>query len=128
MQRKTRRRTPTLERMELRQLLAGDVTAGLVNRWTFDETSGDIAADVVGGNNAALANWGAAESKWVSGRFGGGLDFDGVNNYAIVSTAVSLPKDPLSSSLFMSSAAVRGGSGGDTRARRVRSRGSRAHR
>ncbi len=58
-----------------------DTAAGLINRWRFDETSGNRAADDVGGNDGTLFNWGVTETKWVDGRLGGALDFGDRNNY-----------------------------------------------
>ncbi|MFO0897484.1 MAG: Ig-like domain-containing protein [Pirellulales bacterium] len=51
----------------------GDVKLGLIHRWTFDETSGDIAHDVVGGDDGALLNWAPTEERWVPGKVGGAL-------------------------------------------------------
>lgn len=46
---------------------------GLIRHWTFDETSGDIAHDVVGGNDGTLTNWAPTETRWVPGKVGGAL-------------------------------------------------------
>src|SRR4030043_2328796 len=54
---------------------AGD--PNLVSHWRFDEGSGVIAYDSVGGNNGTI--YGA---KWTSnGKFGGALVFYGYNDY-----------------------------------------------
>lgn len=50
-----------------------DVSLGLIHRWTFDETSGDIAHDVVGGNDGVLLNWAPTEERWLPGKVGGAL-------------------------------------------------------
>jgi hypothetical protein len=68
----------------------GDVFQGIVHRWTFNETSGNVAADIRSGNNANLAGWSFGESQWVQGRYGNGLDFDGNDTRAITSAAISL--------------------------------------
>ena len=47
-----------------------------VGIWLFNEGSGDTAKDSSGnGNDGALTDG----PKWVSGKFGGGLEFDGTN-------------------------------------------------
>jgi hypothetical protein len=64
-------------------LLAGDILAGLVHHWTFDETSGDVANDSAGTSNGTLINWSSAEPKWEPGRVGGALRFETPDNYVI---------------------------------------------
>ena len=60
--------------------------AGPVGAWGFDERSGTRAGDASGtGNTGRLS--GAAR---VAGRFGGGLQFDGVNDWVTVADASSL--------------------------------------
>jgi serine/threonine protein kinase/WD40 repeat protein len=70
--------------------VANDVTEGLIHRWTFDETSGDLASDDVGGARATLAGWTPNEPKWVEGRFGGALQFDGTDNRCITNRPIPL--------------------------------------
>jgi hypothetical protein len=54
---------------------------GLVGMWEFDETTGTTAADSsINGNTGTLANFVAADSKWVAGKVGGALDFDGADD------------------------------------------------
>jgi hypothetical protein len=54
---------------------------GLVGYWKLDESSGTTAADSSGsGYNGTLVNMTPA-SDWVTGRIGGGLDFDGSNDF-----------------------------------------------
>jgi hypothetical protein len=55
-----------------------DVTAGLVARWTFDAGSGTGAVDSVAGYTLALNNG----PIWTNGVRGGGLYFDGANDFA----------------------------------------------
>jgi hypothetical protein len=53
---------------------AWSASADLVGWWTFDETSGNIAADSSGqGNNGAIVG----NPQWVPGKFGGALQFNG---------------------------------------------------
>lgn len=50
----------------------------LVAHWKLDETSGTTAADSAGGDNTGTLNNGPS---WVTGTIGGGLDFDGTDDY-----------------------------------------------
>ncbi len=52
-------------------------TTGLVAHWRLDEGDGSSAWDEAGGHTGMLAN-GAA---WAAGYHGGGVSFDGVNDY-----------------------------------------------
>ena len=62
------------------------VHAGLVLHYKFEETSGTTTADSSGvGQTGTLTNMSGAE--WTSGKFGGGLSFDGTNDYVNVPTA-----------------------------------------
>jgi hypothetical protein len=78
-----RARRLRFEGLEPRTLLAGDITTGLVHHWTFDETSGDIAADSAGDSDGTLVNWSPTEPKWDTGRVGGALRFSTADNYVI---------------------------------------------
>ena len=53
-----------------------DVTNGLVAHWTFDESSGNMAYDAVGGNDGTI--YGAQR---VEGLFDGAVSFDGNGDY-----------------------------------------------
>ena len=57
------------------------VDANLVAWWKFDEGSGTVAHDWIGGNHGTV--YGAA---WTTGKIGGGLSFDGVNDYVETTT------------------------------------------
>ncbi len=55
--------------------------SGLVGYWSFDEGSGITARDLSGrGNTGTLVNG----STWTTGRVGGALSFDGVNDHVDV--------------------------------------------
>ena len=52
-------------------------SAALLGHWRFDETSGTTAADSSGnGNNGTTSG----SPTWVAGKFGNGLNFDGVDD------------------------------------------------
>ena len=62
---------------------AQDITTGMVGHWKFDETSGTTATDSSGNNNTGtLTN----SPTWTTGKIGGALSFDGVNDYADIGT------------------------------------------
>jgi hypothetical protein len=53
----------------------------LVGWWKLDDTHGDTASDSSGsGNDGTLVNMDPGQD-WVTGKIGGGLDFDGNNDY-----------------------------------------------
>jgi len=54
-----------------------DITTGLVAYWKFDESSGSIAYDSVGGYDGTLNG----NPQWVPGKFGGALQFDGDGDF-----------------------------------------------
>lgn len=57
-------------------------TDGLVDYWNFDETSGTTASDSSGSNiTGTLQN----NPTWTTGKIGGALRFDGLNDYVITS-------------------------------------------
>jgi len=59
-------------------LYVTDLTGGLVAHWPFDETSGPLASDVVGGQNGTL--FGGPVWRPTGGRVGGALEFDGTDD------------------------------------------------
>ena len=61
--------------------------AGLVGAWSFDEPSGPTVADASGRGNPGTIS---GATRNASGRFGGALAFDGVNDMVTVSDAASL--------------------------------------
>ncbi|MBI2024268.1 LamG domain-containing protein, partial [Candidatus Giovannonibacteria bacterium] len=56
-------------------------TTGLVAHWKFDEGSGTTALDSSGNNNTGTLTNGPL---WTTGKIGGALNFDGVNDYVRV--------------------------------------------
>ncbi len=49
--------------------------------WPLDETAGMSAADSVGSYDGSLKGFSADDSHWVAGHSGGGLNFDGTDDY-----------------------------------------------
>jgi hypothetical protein len=73
----------SVESGDLEVLVTDMILDGLVGWWKFDETSGTVAYDSSGnGNNGNLANG----PTWVTGKIGGALSFDGVDDYFEVSS------------------------------------------
>ena len=63
------------------------LTRGLVGYWAFDEGSGTIAYDSSGfANNGTTTNG----PSWTNGKVGGGMEFDGTNDYVDVRDSDSL--------------------------------------
>lgn len=61
-----------------------DLEKGLVAYWKFDEGEGDIIFDETGNNDVGLpmcAGEGCSRPKWVEGKIGLALEFDGVDDY-----------------------------------------------
>ena len=68
-------------------VFAQDISTGLVGHWKFDETSGTTAADSSGSNNTGTLTNGPA---WTTGKIGGTVSFDGVDDYINIGNPVSL--------------------------------------
>ncbi|MBP9758439.1 prepilin-type N-terminal cleavage/methylation domain-containing protein [Candidatus Dojkabacteria bacterium] len=69
--------------------VAFNPTSGLVAYYPFSEGSGITTDDVSANNNVGtLTNMDSA-SDWVTGKFGTGLDFDGVDDYISASLATT---------------------------------------
>ena len=49
--------------------------------WSLNETTGMVASDSMGSNDGSLLGFSADDSQWVTGRLGGGLEFDGIDDY-----------------------------------------------
>jgi hypothetical protein len=62
--------------------LTAGARADLLSYWTFDEGSGTIAHDSASSNNGTLVNGPA----WTTGKIGGALSFDGINDYVALSS------------------------------------------
>jgi len=79
---------------------AQDLTEGLVGWWTFDEGSGDVAADSSGNGNDGTLN---GPVKWVAeGKIGGAMAFTGPYNYVSVPDAPSLnPTDAITIAVWI---------------------------
>ncbi|MEM7280758.1 MAG: LamG-like jellyroll fold domain-containing protein [Pseudomonadota bacterium] len=58
------------------------IQSGHLAHWTFDETSGNVAVDSMGGHNGDVSG-----ATWVGGAVDGALSFDGNNDYVHVDAA-----------------------------------------
>lgn len=67
----------------------GGLNSGLIAHWQLDEASGSLTAadDTVNAHTATLMNMDTA-AAWTTGMIAGGLNFDGVDDYASVSGAI----------------------------------------
>jgi len=60
----------------------GDKRSGLVGYWKLDEGSGSTSVDSSGqGNDGTLSPATGGQDKWVTGKRGNALNFDGSNDY-----------------------------------------------
>lgn len=94
---------------------------GLIGYWRLDEGSGTVAVDSIGGNDGTLHNFSfTGNSGWTSGRFGGGIAFDGIDDYVSTSLMPPTGNEPRTIALWakssnssrqMSAAAYGGGAG-----------------
>jgi hypothetical protein len=73
-----RRKIIYLTLMVLVLSLAGRASADLAGYWKFDEGSGTIAHDSSGNGNDGTFN---GDPQWVTGYFGGALEFDGSGDW-----------------------------------------------
>ncbi|MDY0166389.1 MAG: LamG domain-containing protein [Thermoguttaceae bacterium] len=62
--------------------LAAEAGAAIVSHWSFDEGSGSVAYDSIGGNHGTLA--GATAPDWIVGKLGGALDFERAHSQVIL--------------------------------------------
>lgn len=58
-------------------VFAQGLREGLVSYWNFDDGAGDTVHDVVGNSDGTIDG----TPKWVDGKIGGGLEFDGTTNF-----------------------------------------------
>jgi len=65
---------------------ASCVSQGLVGYWSMDERYGTSTADLSGNGNDGMMVGGMATTSWATGKIGGALKFDGVNDYVQVPT------------------------------------------
>lgn len=71
----------------------------IVALWPLDAASGTLVSDFGPyGNDGMLVNFGAA--PWVPGQFGNALQFDGVDDYVLITPAGDLPVYPLGAAPF----------------------------
>jgi len=72
-----------------------DLGDGLIGYWRLDEGSGAVAHDSAGGNDGTLHDFSfTGNSGWTSGKLGGGLAFDGTDDYVSTSLLGPLGADP----------------------------------
>lgn len=57
---------------------AADETDGLLGHWMFDDSQGSVARDASGNHNHGTIS---GSAKWVEGKIGGALEFDGTDDY-----------------------------------------------
>jgi hypothetical protein len=63
---------------------------GLVGHWAFDTgAGGSTAQDSAGSNTGTLTNMDPS-TDWIDGQVGGALDFDGINDFVLISDSASL--------------------------------------
>jgi len=62
------------------------IDPNLVAHWKFDEGSGAIAYDSVGGNVGTIYG----DAEWTTGQIDGALSFDGVDDYVEIADSSSL--------------------------------------
>jgi len=88
--------------------VANAQTAGLVAGWSFNEASGTSATDSSGNENTATLVNGVARS---TGKYGGGLTFDGVNDYLSIpnSPSLDISGTGLTLSMWINPQAIAGG-------------------
>jgi hypothetical protein len=71
-------------------------TSGLISHYTFEEGSGTTINDQVGSNNLTMNG-----ASWVTGKIGGGLSFDGTNDYLSTTSAFSFGSNTISIAMWL---------------------------
>ena len=68
------------------------INKGLVGCWLLNEGAGTIAKDLAGNNNGTLTNFGLSgiTSNWRPTPYGGGLNFDGSNDFISITNSTIL--------------------------------------
>lgn len=61
-----------------------------VSHWAFEESSGNIAYDIMGGKDGMLHYFPVDDSQWTAGKNGGALQFDGTDDYVRIEPAETL--------------------------------------
>jgi predicted outer membrane repeat protein len=61
-----------------------------VSYWSFDQSSGTVATDTLGGKHGMLHNFPTDDSQWTAGKIDGALQFDGADDYVRIEPAESL--------------------------------------
>ena len=76
----------------------------IIGMWLFNEGKGDVVSDSSGnGNDGALMN----DPKWVDGKFGKALSFDGVDDYVDTELNTDDLSSPMTISLWMNAAQIK---------------------
>jgi hypothetical protein len=73
-----------------------DRTEGIVSYWKFEEGNGSTANDSIDTNHGTLMN----DPVWTTGKVGGALSFDGVNDYVEVPHNTGLNLESLTGSTY----------------------------
>ncbi|MFA5389331.1 MAG: LamG-like jellyroll fold domain-containing protein, partial [Candidatus Omnitrophota bacterium] len=71
------------------QLSARPGDTNLVGYWNMDEGSGTIVNDISGNGNTGT--WSGTGSRWITGKYGIGGNFNGADDYISVTQALSIP-------------------------------------
>src|SRR4051794_35794658 len=66
------------------------ILAGITNEYRFDEGTGTVAADSVGGNQASLQFFGGGNAQWINGMFGSGLKYTNDDAYALTNAPIAV--------------------------------------
>jgi hypothetical protein len=80
-------------------------SAGPIGYWTLDDGTGTTAADSSGNGNAGTLVNGPT---WTTGKIGGALSFNGVNQYVTIPSAAALNAYPLTVAVWMNTSTTTG--------------------